>query len=355
MPHVTPDGDDGGPPRWRIVDDVMHLREWGTTTIYPLPPGRGAAIIGTTRTAWLRITAPAGRITRELARLVRVQGSWTVRDLSSSGGVRLDGAIHRVVSLSPGSEIEVSGMRLVAESRRLVALRETLARLIGWAPELGAEVDLAMRTVRMAALRHQPLLVCGGDGDVVSAARLLHQHTLGAERPFIVCPPLRSLSSSPREAIVIHDPRKALKAATGGTLCMWQGSQLDKLAASVQRPAWHAQLVVCAPQRTDLLLKSPIVIPSLRKRATELDRIVDGFLVDACAEHGGTFLPGDREWIRRFDCKTLARIEFAVRRIVAIRGAGGSITSAARGLGMAHSALSEWVARRSIPNLSAAD
>jgi hypothetical protein len=347
---VTKNSSDSEPLRWGIVDDLVHLREWGTTMIYPLPTGRGAATIGAARNAWLRITAPSGRIAKELGRLVRIRGGWMVRDLQSPGSLRLDGAIHSVVSLSPGSEIEIGGIRLIAESRRLVALREILTRLIGWAPERGPEVDLAMRAVRIAALYHQPLLICGSDGDVVSAARLLHQHTLGAERPFVVCPPRRSLSSGPRRAIVIHDPRKALKAATGGTLCMWQGSQPDKLAASVPWPVLHAQLVVCT-QRTDILLKSSLVIPPLRKRAVELDRIIDEYLVDACAEHGRTFLPADREWIRRFDAKTLARIEFAVCRIVALRGNGGSITGTARLLGKAHSALSEWVARRNIPDL----
>jgi hypothetical protein len=257
-----------------------------------------------------------------------------VQDLHSPGSVRLDGAIHSVVSLSPGSELEIGGIRLIAESRRLVALREILTRVIGWAPERGPEVDLAMRAVRLAALYHQPLLICGSDGDVVSAARLLHRQTRG-----------------PRQGIVIHDPRKALKAATGGTLCMWRGSQLDKFAASVQRPVLQAQLVVCTRQRTDILHTSPLVIPLPRKRAVELDRIIDEYLVDACAEYGGMFLPADREWIRRFDAKTLARIEFATRRVVALRSNGGSITRTARLLGMTHSALSQWVARRNIPDL----
>ena len=182
MMLVTKDGNnEGEPPRWRIVDDVVHLREWGTMTIYPLPSGRGSAVIGAARNAWLRIAAPAGHVAKELARLVRVQGSWTVRGLQTPAGVRLDGVVHAVASLSPGSEIEIGGVRLIAESRRLIALREILARLIGWAPERGTDVDLAMRVVRLAALHHQPLLVCGNDGDAFSAARLLHQHTLRTE------------------------------------------------------------------------------------------------------------------------------------------------------------------------------
>ena len=67
---VTKNSSDSEPLRWDIIDDLVHLREWGTTTIYPLSPGRGAAIIGAARNAWLRITAPSGGIAQELHAIV---------------------------------------------------------------------------------------------------------------------------------------------------------------------------------------------------------------------------------------------------------------------------------------------
>jgi hypothetical protein len=106
---------------------------------------------------------------------------------------------------------------------------------------------------------------------------------------------------------------------------------------------------------TDTLFRSPIVLPTLQRRAAELDRLIDEHLVEARAELGGTFLPVDRMWIRRYDVATHARIESAARRVVALRGNGGSIKQAARVLGMAPSALYEWVGRRKIPDLIAAD
>jgi len=146
-----------------------------------------------------------------------------------------------------------------------------------------------------------------------------------------------------REATNIDNPMKALKAAEGGTLCIWQGPQLAKIVTAIPQPRLCAQLMVGAPpHRMDVLLKSPIVLPPLRRRDPALDRIIDAFLVEARADLGGTFLPSDRAWIRQHDAKTLARIEFATRRLVALRGAGGSITRTARILGVAHSALSEW-------------
>jgi len=343
-------------PQWRINDEIIHLREWGTGFVHPLPSGRGraGAIIGAARNSWLRIKSSPG-VAPQHARLARAGDRWTLRDLGdSAAGVRVDGIEHSVVSLAPGSEIELGGITLIAESPRLVALRELLARFLSWAPERAGEVDLALRAVRMAALRRTPLLLCGCASDVLSAARLLHQHTFGNERPFVVCATRQATLASGRDAIIIANPLRALSAAAGGTLCIWQGRRLAKLVPAIQRPALRTQLMVCTaqPLPTDTLFRSPIVLPTLRRRAAELDRLIDEYLVEACAEFGGTFLPVDRTWIRRYDVATHASIESAARRAVALRRNDGAINRTARVLGMAHSALSEWVARRNMPDLA---
>ena len=349
-------GDVGAQP-WRIVDRIVHLREWGTRIIHPLRLGRGTPIIGAARGSWLRIAAPG--VADQHARLTRSGSTWTLRDLGSPRGVRLDGVPHSVVSLSPGSEIEIGDITLVAESQRLVALRESLERLLGWAPACAADVDLAMRAVRKAALHREPLLLCGSVSNVLSAARILHQHTFGNERPFVVCAAARRVTAaSGQNAIVIAEPRRALRAAEGGSLCIWQGRRLAKFIPAIKRPALRTQLMVftAQPLPTDMLFRSPIVIPSLQRRAAaELDRLIEEHLVEARAELGGTFLPVDRAWIRRYDTDTHATIEIAARRIVALRGDGDSITRAAQVLGMATSTLSEWVSRRKIPDLIAGD
>ncbi len=341
-------------PSWRIDDELIHLREWGTAIVYPLSSGRGrtGAIIGAARNSWIRIKAPG--VAPQLARLARAGSRWILRDLRGLAGVRLDGIAHSVGSLSPGSEIEIGGIRLIAESPRLVALREALARFLGWAPERAAAVDGALRAVRTAALH--PLFLCGIEGDVFPAARLLHQHTLG-NAPFVICAPGRRVKRIVYGEITINNADNALRAAAGGTLCIWQGPQLAKLITTVPRPTWPAQIMVCTslPRQTDVLFRSQIALPALRRRVTELDRIINEYLVDACAELGGTFLPIDRARIRRYDSVTHARIASAARRIVVLRGNGGSIVRAARVLRMAHGALSEWVARRKIPDLTAAD
>jgi len=331
-------------------DEIVHVREWGTGNTHLMPHSRDGTI-GSARGSWIRLA----HVAREHARISRVDGYWVLKDMSSSSGIRLDGVRHSMFSLVPGCEIEIGDVTLVAESRGLAALRDVLVRLLGWAPERVTEVDLAVRAVRMAALHREPLFLCGSDGDVLSAARLLHQHTLGSEHPFITCAPRRILTG--RKVINIANSLKALKVATGGTLCIWPGHQLLKLVKANRPPTFSVQLIVCGPpsQRADVLIRSRIVIPSLRRRKTEMDRIINEYLVDARTELGGTFLSSDHTWIRRHDAKTLSRIELATRRLVALRSAGGSITRAARLLGIAHSALSEWVARRKVPDLVARD
>ena len=102
------------------------------------------------------------------------------------------------------------------------------------------------------------------------------------------------------------------------------------------------------PQSSDPLIGSPVVLPRLTERASEIDRIIDAFAIDAGAAPGETLPPLDRQWLHRHEASTLSRIEKATRRLVAIRKAHGVITHAAAELGMAHGTLSEWFARRTL-------
>lgn len=314
---------------WRIIDGILHLRRWGGRTTLPMPSGRRTGTIGGARGSWLRIRSAPGRV----AKLDRIDGAWVLKRLRDAIEMRVDGVGHRVVSLSPGSEIEIGGVTLVAESERLVALRVVLAQLLGWTLDRALELDLAMRSVRLAALHRDPLLLCGREGDTTSAAHLLHQHTVGTDRPFVVYTGAGS-------------PFAALRAAATGTLCIRAGEPVRRLTSALQRPGANTQIMIASDSPRSVLLRAPIVLPRLRTRAARLDRCIDTYLTRACSDLGGETSPADRRWIRRHDGQTLGRIELAARRLVALRNSGGSITRAATMLGVAHSALSEWVARR---------
>lgn len=343
----------GGPNEWLIDDAVIDLRMWGSKIVHHLPPTGGTLTIGAAEGCWLQLKDPKGCVSRLHAKLVYEDGRWNLVDLRSKNGISQDGARRVSFPLTPGVELGIGGVTLIAESRLLEALRTLLARLIGWSDERAGDVDLALRSVRLAATRRESLLLCG-EGDLVSIARLLHHHALGDARPFVVCDPRRVRAApNARTAANYNKGLAALSAAAGGTLCVWQSRQPDDFEQVViarRDPSCRVQLVVCTHTllHSDPLIASPIVIPPLSERAAELNQIIDTYAVDAVAELGGAFTPADRASIRQNESATLAQIEKATRRLIAIRAAGGSITRAAHRLGMAHGALSEWVARRAI-------
>jgi hypothetical protein len=263
------------------------------------------------------------------------------------------------VTLTPGVELGIGGITLIVESPLLGILRELLARFIGWSDE--RRLNLAVRSVRMAATRRESLQLCGDDDQsLVSVARLLHLHTLGRERPFAICARRRPRARRrPQES----DPGRwatydgvtryesgleALAAAAGGTLCVWPRQPRDfaQVLEEHRNPSSRVQLIVCTRTLQHDPLIAPIVLPPLAERAHELDSIIDAYAVDAGAVPGGTLTASDRAWIQSHESETLAQIETATLRFVAMRLHG--ITRAAEVLGLSHSTLSEWVARRTL-------
>jgi hypothetical protein len=115
------------------------------------------------------------------------------------------------------------------------------------------------------------------------------------------------------------------------------------------------QLIVCADARFDvhpfLALPVPIRVPSLTVRTDELPRIIDEYAVDAIAELRALrpgFTAADRQWVLANAPLTLAAIEKATLRLVAIR-ASRNMSDAAERLGMAPVSLSRWIERRKLP------
>jgi hypothetical protein len=264
--------------------------------------------------------------------------------------VHLDGAPVKSLPLPlvPGIQIRIGSVTLIAESPLLCALRELLARFIGWSDEHCETVDQALYSVRIAATHREPLLL-RGPGNLVSIARLLHRHTLG-DRPFVVCSPRATYASG----------LDALAAAAGGTLCVWRNQQpadFDEVVAAVRGPESRVSLVVCAhafPRGNDIASQivtafRSILLPSLADRARELHRIIDAYAHDAIATFGGWLAPADRDWIAGNASDTLTQIEVATRRIIALHACDESVTLAAKLLSIAHGSLSAWLARRALP------
>jgi len=350
--------------QWRITDEPTGLRVWGTGIVHQFSSTAHGRTIGAAEGCWLQMQDSMGRVSQQHARLTYDSSSrWVLSDLRSKNGITQDGTPQVCFSLAPGVELGIGGITLIVESPLLVGLREVLALFLGWPDERRAArdfderraaVDLALRSVRMAATRRESLQLCGDDDlTLISVARLLHRHTLGNEQPFVIC------ARRPRDAdpaiwanydgVARYDSGlEALAAAEGGTLCVWprQPSDFAQVVEAHRNPSSRVQLIVCTRTHQPDPLIAPVILPPLAECAFELDRIIDAYVVDAGAMPDGTLTTSDRAWIRSHESRTLAQIEKATRRFVAMRIHG--ITRAADLLGLSHSTLSEWAARRTL-------
>jgi hypothetical protein len=341
--------DPAEPNEWAIRDQVLSLREWGTNIGHPLPSTRATSIVGAAEGCWLRLWDPTGRTSRKHAELTYSErAGWMIADLHSKNGVHLDGVrmdTHIAHVLTPGLQVRIGSATLIAESAMLSALRDVLARFIGWSDEQQETVDDALFSVRVATAYREPLLLCG-PGNLVPAARLLHRHALG-DRPFIVCDQQTS-------------GLDALSAARGGTLCVQRAKlprDFDEVVAALREPATRVLLVICAhalPRGPDIASQivtvfRSILLPPLADRARELTQIIDAYADEAIEKFGGRLDPEDRAWISRHTSDTLSQIEVATRRLVVLHACNESVKNASKVLAKSHGTLSDWYARRALP------
>jgi FHA domain-containing protein len=348
---------DRGATEWRINDDVVRLREWGTDIIHRLPQAPwDSAVIGTAESCAVQVVDRSGFTSREHARLDRSPSGWMVRDLASKNGTRADGSRRTEVRLEPGIELGVGYLTLLAESRRFIELRSFIARLLGWTAEQTPMVDFALRAIRLAATRRLPLVLCG-PGDLMSVAHAIHRHAIGSSKPFVVCDPRRREGeASVRSAGNIETGLAAMRRALGGSLCMWSRRlpyDFADVRLALRDPATRVQLIVCAESRrhTKPYHVEPIVIPPLSSRPQEITRIIDEYSDDAAVAVSSPvhLTAADRDWILRNSSASISEIEKGTRRLLAIRLHDDNTAAAARSLGMAPISLARWIGRRALP------
>ena len=340
---------------WMSDDMVVRLREWGSDRVHALPDDPGAEVtIGSSDACSLRLDDPSGRLSRQHARLTIEGNRWIARDLDSKNGLRVDGVRRAKVQLEPGCELGLGGVTLIAESPRVIALREFLARILGFSEDASEAVDLALRSVRLSATRRVALALCG-DGDLVPIARGLHRCSLGDDRPFVLCDPRRRPTDEQGPLENYTSAMSALAAAASGTICVWPKRlprDFADLLTALRDPSTRVQLIACGqrPVESKDLVSAPIEIPPLSTRADELERVIDEYARGAGEALGiqASFSEADREWVRRNSAASLPEIEKGTLRLVALRDAG-NIARAAERLGMAHTSLGEWIGRRRLP------
>lgn len=343
------------PAEWAINDEVIRLREWATGTVHLLTGARSRLMIGTAPTCAIRVMDPLGRVAPEHAVIERQHGGWIIVARDDGRGLLVDGAARERAELRPGIELSLGGgVTLIAESLRLIALREELARMLGWSPARQEAVDLALRRVRDHDL-HRRVLILSGDHDdreLVPIAAELHRLTLGDGLPFVVYDPNRRAVEAEQAPIrTFAELPAALEAAGDGTLCLLHSKtrrkELIPLYFQVLPQSCKTHLVRCAGRAE--IEKPLIVIPTLDQRRTEHDRLINEY-VQAAAERlycarRVKLSAADRSWLRTNACGSLAELQEATLRLVAVRDAG-SLNAAAPLLGISHVALGKWLAKR---------
>lgn len=340
---------------WTIDDEVIRLRVWATEVVYPLPADEPRRIrIGTAPACEIQVHDPSGYTSRAHAYLERVDGTWTIVD-QSKNGLYLDDQQSHECSLVPGTEIGLARyVTLIAESARTIALRSALARMIGWSADRAESIDHALRMLRMAATRRAVFVLCG-EPSLVPLAEELHRLTRTEQRLFVLCDPRRRPPAEDTESFTrcVTDGLTAVAQVRDGTVCIddrRRPRDLVPMLEELQRPGCLAQLMVLAksPRKADVYTLAPVVIPPLRTRRDELERITMEYEVEAVRRLGIEPLeltPAQRSWIAERSSETLPDIQRAALRLIAIRHAG-SLVGAAALLQMSREALGRWLERR---------
>ena len=368
-PQLSPMTETHPGTRWAVDDDVVQLREWGSSRVHrlPAPPMLnqsehwGEWLVGASDDCDVKIHDPLRQVSRRHARLMRDRLGWSLLDLGSKNGLRLDGVAQNVAALEPGAEIEIGSVLLIAESRRLISLRQFIARILGWTPERIGAVDHALRAIRSARLRRAPLVI-RGEGDLVAIALDLHRRMVDEDRPFVLCGPRRpSVDSNLRGIAATEHGLTALAAARGGTLCIrGQRRPLDfvRVALALHAPSCRTQLIICDESHGDpeFALALPISIPSLLARHEEVPRIVEEYCTDAALALGlrnPEAVMGIRQWVTHHATANIPEIEQAAYRLTALRVAT-SVEGAAQRLGVAADVLRSWMSRHGLADPTAA-
>lgn len=203
--------------------------------------------------------------------------------------------------------------------------RTFLARILGWSNERA--VNVALRSLGFA-LNHRTTLMLYGEGNMVPIAWALHLRTQGPESPFVVCDPRRrTKAASMRSPASCASGIAAFKAAVGGSLCVHMRrlpSDFPALVARLQDTD-DVLCTICVGPLADsnplLIRPAPLILPPLAQRAAELDRIIaeyaDDALVDLAASEA-SLTDIDRAWVREHAATSLAEIEAATLRLVAL-------------------------------------
>lgn len=335
-------------------DAILRLRVWGTSRCHALPDASGFELIGSSNECTVQL---CDRFVASKHALIKYEhGQWWVTDLGSPHGVRQDGVYRRRFALTPGAQIGIGRVTLIAESARNARMRDFCQRLLGWSDDRLHDVDHALRAIRLAQACRSPLILCG-NGDLVPVAHALHRRMRSNDAPFIVCDPRRrNTIATVRSPANLLSATDAYSLAIGGSLCLCYTRlprDVEELMRQTCQPNADVQLFICMPSRHRSMAMAvagvlTIEMPPFQVREVELPRIISEYALDAIETLGASqmfFTDRDREWVLMHSSQSLSDVEKATMRVVALR-TSENVSQAAARLGMAPISLTRWLARR---------
>jgi hypothetical protein len=347
---------DGNGEHW-LNDSVHRVRFFAAARSRPFPPSTPRALsVGSDRSCWLCLNDSEGedRVSKHHGDFILRDGKWRMRDAGSTNGILVDGLRCDEFILVPAQVIHLSGATLIVESHRTIAVHAYLSRVIGWNNLLA--VDLAMRALRRATMREAALVLHGPD-DLISIAHTLHCLALGSDRPFVVSSPTSlhtGYSTGERRILSTKSATTGLLMARHGSLCVFP-DRLPRDYVSAERRFHHpdakVMLIRCAKNSAPTNGVTPVEIPPLVSRASDLPRIITEYVQDAGVVFGiehHEFPDNWTHWIIDNEARSLGQIERATQRLVALR-MERSVYGASKLLGLARQTMADWIANHGLP------
>lgn len=358
MPSKNPPGRRARARALGTETTPIRLREWGTfERTHGLPgPRDRELVIGTGRNCAIRIVDPTGRTARRHAAVLNRGGRFFLRDLGSKTGTAINGReIRDEHELSADDEITAGEVVVVVESAQSIALARFLARVIGWADDCAPDIDRAARAVRVARSHHAPLVI-DAEGDAATVGLGIHRIMLGDERPFITSNPRRGdAKTTPRSFRSFASAVVAMEHARGGSVFASSDHASPDLATACTRftrpsaaPAFF--MVGANAKHWRSFYGTVITVSPLAERRAEIPRVIREYAAEAAAllNVPPTVLDETDHSTIRGHASSLREIEKITRYYSAARATSGSMTEAAKLLGVSPTALAEWLSSRGL-------
>lgn len=324
---------------------VVMLREYGTGAEWPLDRTRHAFTLGAAA-SHVDVVVPRKFVSRQHATLQRVS-FWLDVVNHSPNGTYFGGAREDRAPVKAGDAFTVGTTTLLALDDFMVGATAELRRQLGRAALV--EVDAAL----VSAVRREqpPIALTGPSGtEPDRLARVLHAVS-----------PRRAL---PFEVIDVLTTRHAVEAAMervgGGSVFVdLRPLREKKVSAAMYRalfgPAARARVYVAAPTRErvraaldDTAVQFDVIdTPPIASRAREIIGLLDALMIEQASPLRASHLVTERqEALSRYEWPgNQEELRTAAIRIAAHLASGGSLSAAARTLGVHHSTLRETLQR----------